>query len=91
MKVDQQKLNEYLKTLNPHVCPLCGKGPWIIGDTIFYLNEYNENMVAIGGPSFPVLPLVCSTCGYTIFINTIVTGLSSAAPSEDNKGSTNNE
>ena len=76
MKVDQGKVNKYIAKLKPYSCPLCHKGEWIVGDMIFHLTEYFEDELRIGGtPSFPVLPLVCSECGNTIFINALAAGL----------------
>lgn len=76
MKIDQKKLEAFLERFKPQTCPVCHKGTWIAGDIVFYLNEYHEDgSVVIGGPSFPVIPIVCSECGNTIFINTIITKL----------------
>lgn len=75
MKVAKEKVDNLIKKLQPHICPLCHKGQWIVSDTIFYLNEFNKGGVVIGGPSYPVLPLVCSECGNTIFINAIISDI----------------
>jgi len=75
MVVEQQKINRLAKKYKPYICPLCHKGEWVIGDRVFYLGEFNENAIVIGGQSFPVLPIVCSECGNTLFINAIVAGI----------------
>ena len=86
MKISQEKINVLLQKIRPSQCPLCHKGHWIVGDTVFYLNEYHENGdIILGGPSFPVLPIVCSECGNTLFINTIVTKLTNQ-PKEGENG-----
>ena len=75
MKINQEKLNDYLKKLTPHVCPLCGKGPWVAGNTVFQLIEYNQNSIVIGGPVLPVIPICCENCGNTYFVNTLIAKL----------------
>jgi hypothetical protein len=52
-------------------CLLCGRSNWSVGD-LLTLNEVAESGVKIGGNLFPVVPVVCNSCGNTIFINPVV-------------------
>ena len=42
MKVEQSKLNEYLKKIHGSVCPLCGNNHWNISDQVFQAVEFLE-------------------------------------------------
>ena len=86
MKVNQETLNNYLQKLTPQKCPLCGKGPWIAGDTVFQLMEYNQNSIVIGGPVLPVIPICCENCGNTYFVNALVAKLTDLQPQNVNEG-----
>lgn len=46
--------------------------------------EYNSGDIVIGGDSriMPITAVVCQTCGYTFFMNAMVSG---AVPSEPNQ------
>lgn len=59
-------------------CPLCGGRGWNVADKIFELREYNDGELIIGGAGtsiVPVIPVTCDTCGNTVFINALSTGL----------------
>jgi hypothetical protein len=57
-------------------CNLCGRGQWSLVDGLILLNLSEDiNSVRIGGPVAPVVALVCSECGNTIFINVLTLGL----------------
>lgn len=47
------------------------------------LREFNSGDIVIGGDSqvTPITAVVCQTCGYTFFMNAIISG---AVPSEPN-------
>ena len=87
MKVNDKKLNEYIKKIMPPTCPLCNNNQWTVGDTIFQLLEYNEEGIVLGGKVWPVLPIVCENCGNTYFVNAIAAGLvePSTNPNKDGK------
>ncbi len=76
MKVDKAKLEEFLKTIDPKGCPLCGNNNWILGEYIHSSNEYvrdNETQERI--QILPIFPIICSKCGNTYFINAFVSKL----------------
>ena len=74
MKVEQSKLNEYLKKIHGSACPLCGNNHWSISDQIFQAIEFAYSGLPIGGASYPMVPLVCDNCGNTYFINALKAG-----------------
>ena len=75
MKVEQSKLNEYLKKIHGSVCPLCGNIHWNISDQVFQAVEFDYKGILTGGASFPMVPLTCDNCGNTYFINALKSGL----------------
>ncbi len=75
MKINQEKLSEYIKNLHSPVCPFCGKNDWTVSDQIFQLPEFSYKGLLVGGAMFPVLPITCTTCGNAYFINALVANL----------------
>ena len=52
-------------------CPHCGGTDWTATSKIFELSQFlskgpNENKV------FPVIPVICTKCGYTAFVNPVI-------------------
>ncbi len=57
-------------------CPMCKARQWNIQERSFELREFHGgNMVLGGGPIIPVVPVVCTNCGNTILINSLVAGV----------------
>jgi hypothetical protein len=56
------------------ICPFHGPTNWSIGDMIMTL-PFSGGGVNIGGPTYPLIPVICSQCGYTVLINAIVAGI----------------
>ena len=75
MKINQEKLNNYLRTIHGSICPLCGNNNWTISDQVFQAIEFDYKGILINGASYPMVPLTCTTCGNTYFINALVAGL----------------
>lgn len=76
----QQQADKTLEWLNEHwkkpwTCPVCQNSAWGVNQT-FDLREYEGGNITIGGGAevFPVTPVVCKTCGYTFFMNALMTG-----------------
>lgn len=92
MQVDNAKVDEYLKKIHPKTCPLCGGGQWNITTTIYQVPEYEEKGGLLSSKTtIPVVPLSCTNCGNTYFINAIVAKLvesnrKNADAPEDQKG-----
>ena len=84
VKVDQEKLNSYLKRIKASPCTLCGNNNWSVSDTIFQALEFDAGGLRLGGTdSYPIIPITCSKCGNTIFINALVAGLVDQNESDD--------
>lgn len=66
----------------PRNCPICDGLQWGVGQAL-ELREFNSGDIVIGGDSqvTPITAVVCQTCGYTFFMNAIISG---AVPSEPN-------
>lgn len=54
-------------------CPICANTSWTIGG-VFEMRPYYGGGMVIGGPGgvFPVFPVTCTTCGYSLLINAIL-------------------
>ena len=70
MKIEINSLEAYLATLNESTCPLCGNTDWDITDKVFKVAEFDNDQSTI-----PIVPLVCTNCGNTYFINALVAKL----------------
>lgn len=73
-KLDAQKIIEHLnnKWINKN-CMVCGNNKWTVSDKIYELREYQDGNIVVGGSNIvPVVPIVCSNCGNTIFINPLI-------------------
>ena len=54
-------------------CLMCNNNNWSYDDTIFTpLNTGPNNSINLGGKILPLVPVTCTSCGNTIFINAIV-------------------
>jgi len=59
----------------PGLCPLCQKQAWNLENEIWELREFNMGNLIVGGQVFPVVPLICTNCGNTLFINAVLSGV----------------
>jgi hypothetical protein len=53
---------------------------WQIGDSMIQTLPFAGGGVVIGGPTYPLFPVICMTCGHTVFINAVVAGIVEAQP-----------
>lgn len=83
MKIDPEKLKEYVKRINAGPCALCGHNQWTMSDRIFQALEFEEKGLVLGGQAVPIVPLTCTYCGNTYFINAIVAGFVKPNPPDD--------
>ena len=77
MKINSDKYLQELETRwsKNRICPICGNNSWQINDTVFELPEFQGGDIVIGsGKLFPVVPIMCPNCGYTFFLNAIISG-----------------
>lgn len=89
-KFDTQKLIANLQSKwGSRSCPMCGKGPWSVQDSVFQLMEFKEGVgLVLGGPIIPVIPVICSNCGNTVLVNAVIGGVvspSTPPPKEEPK------
>lgn len=85
-QIDQasQWLREHWKAL---ICPFHGPTNWQVQQYLTSTPLYASGVTILGGPAYPFLVVMCSICGYTVFVNAIVVGLVPSAPlaSESNE------
>ena len=57
-------------------CPICTKATWIPGSLILTppARGKGKSMV-IGGRTYPMVPIICTNCGYMHFFNALIVGL----------------
>jgi len=80
MKLTEEQKNkaiQFLSGLLKSPCNVCQGKDWILNDTVFELREFQGGGLVIGGKSsiFPVITVICKTCGNTLFFNAIQLGL----------------
>lgn len=75
MKISQEKVNSYLRRIYATACPLCGNNNWTISDQVFQALEFDFKGLPLNGASYPIVPLTCTQCGNTYFINALIAGL----------------
>ena len=63
---EQEKVINQLSQRIPNLkCPMCGNDHFIVADG--YFNHFMQDKlsgVSIGGPSIPVIPIICNKCGF---------------------------
>ena len=63
------------KWLGGKTCPCCGINSWNVGDLVAPSLYTEGGGITIGGPMMPFVPLICLSCGYTLFFNPAATGI----------------
>jgi hypothetical protein len=70
-----QRINA--RTGGPRPCPACDKTAWHIVSRFTRVPAITTpHEVVVGGPGFPMVPMVCTNCGYMRFFNMYVLGYS---------------
>jgi len=60
-------------------CPVCHTSSWSIGDNFVRLVlQTNPSQIILAGPSYPLIPLLCSNCGNTQLLNVFILGIAEA-------------
>ena len=73
-EVDRLKKWLDVKWPRPHPCPICGDDSWIVSN-VGHITE--EGLLAPAGrpkQGWPVSPVICANCGYTWFVNAVLSG-----------------
>lgn len=66
----ENHLNEKWKS---KVCPMCGGNAWTYDDSLCTpLTLGTNNSINLGGKILPLVPVTCTNCGNTVFINALV-------------------
>ncbi len=56
-------------------CPMCGSSNWNVSDTVYELREFHGGNLVLGnGPIIPIVPVTCTNCGNSIFVNALMSG-----------------
>lgn len=77
MKVDTEKVVKHLVETwgENRKCPMCGSGHWTVSEMIVELREFHQGTLMAGGNLFPVIPITCSNCATSQFVNAVQIGL----------------
>lgn len=79
----KQKIIEELQKRVPNLkCPICGKGDMILADG-FISHQLNKELTGsfiLGGPTIPIVAVICEYCGHTMEFSVGALGL---LPKED--------
>src|SRR5437773_604356 len=60
-------------------CPYSGHTVWEIGDVLVGTTGFQPGGgLLVGGPTYPLLTVMCSGCGHTVFVNAIKAGVVAA-------------
>jgi hypothetical protein len=81
--LEREKAERWLQEKWPiSACPFHGPTVWQIGNLVQTI-PYSGGDFNLGGPTYPLLSVICMTCGYTVFVNAVIAGVvSSSSPSE---------
>lgn len=79
--MDKEKIEKVTKFIKEYYedyeCPICHKSNWILGKSIYQMPEFFDNDIdklLKRESCYPVIPISCEKCGYTILVNAIVCG-----------------
>lgn len=75
-----QKMQEFFnsESFKNGNCPICGNGEFTFLSTVYKLTAFNRpNTPTIEQQhsEYPVIPVVCKKCGYTMFMNPLGAGI----------------
>ncbi|MBU0460040.1 MAG: hypothetical protein KJ597_01025 [Nanoarchaeota archaeon] len=97
MALSKEKTEEIVKKIEEAInrktgqtgfkCPICTNDKFSLagGFTNDFLMDRLGGGLVIGGPVLPSVPIVCTNCGNTFFLNARVLGLSEEFPKEEKK------
>ena len=82
---EKKKVEKWLSAKwrgHPAKCQLCGNQSWRLGEMVIAGIAYTPGRFVMGGPTYPLLPLICSNCSQTVFLNAILCGVIEAERAE---------
>ncbi len=59
-------------------CPVCEHNSWSVQGA-FELRGFHGGSLVAGGDLQPVVPVICTNCGYTMLFNGVLTGVVESA------------
>ena len=59
----------------PVVCPVCRHSTWTVVDKVVEARPFTGGNMILGGPIYPLVMIMCTTCAYLFFFNAILTGV----------------
>ena len=77
-QIDKAKAQAWLQDhwAGSKQCPISDENNWVIGDHAVQPNTYLPGVgVGIGGPGYPVIMVICGGCGYTMYFNAVMIGV----------------
>ncbi|QEH70497.1 hypothetical protein [Cellulosilyticum sp. WCF-2] len=74
MGLNKEKFENHIKEKwYNKACLMCSNNNWTYDDSIFTpLSTGPNNSINLGGKILPLVPVTCTSCGNTIFINALV-------------------
>lgn len=80
MLIQEQDLKDLINQLNNKWrnknCPMCGQSSLIVDHKVYEVREFNNGSLISTAKDIsiiPIVPITCKECGYTMFINAILT------------------
>jgi hypothetical protein len=73
----EKALNNKQKSSNNLSCSFCGHNQFSLGGGFtndFLMDKLGGGLI-IGGPVLPSIPIVCTNCGNTLFLNAKILGI----------------
>jgi predicted nucleic-acid-binding Zn-ribbon protein len=76
-EIDITQINNWMKEnwKGSRICPICNNTQWSASESLAELRQFDKGNLVVGGKVYPLLVLICKTCGYTLLFNAIKTGL----------------
>ncbi len=85
-RIDKAKVMGFLndKWKGEKVCPICKSNAWVVAETLAAVQEFDRDKpFYASGPVWPLIQITCNVCGYTFYLNAILTGFLPPATSTE--------
>lgn len=69
------RFQTHLQSVMRQPCAVCGTGNWQVEDAIFELREFAGGAVSTQVAVKPLLAMTCNTCGQTLLMSPLKTGI----------------
>jgi predicted nucleic-acid-binding Zn-ribbon protein len=90
--MDPRRLHAFIESKWKHgPCPVCQTDSWIVGSEIgeMSMSEIYATDVMAASSVYPLFPIFCTNCGYTLLFNAQIAGL--AGPESESESPTSAE